>query len=81
MRRTRRVAVTGEFFIDVMKHGLDAAVIVDNALPWDAQYLGATFDPAGLLVWLIVWSSEFDEVKEADVIPLHPSVVFRKKAQ
>jgi hypothetical protein len=79
LRRLRRVAVTGEFFVETMKHGLDAVVIVDNALPEDTVYVGATFDPASLVVWLIVESATFDEVPESAAIPEHKSVVFRKR--
>jgi hypothetical protein len=79
-RRLRRVGVTGEFFVDVMKCGWPAAVVVENRLPDDATYVGATWDPIEACVWLLVTSAEFDEVPQQAVIPVHPPVMFQREA-
>ena len=78
MRRLRRVFITGEFFVRVMRDGLASTVVVENALPRDCALVGSTFDPASLCVCLIVESASFNEVPESAVIPEHPPVTFRR---
>jgi len=78
MRRIRRVAITGEFLVDIMKHGLSRVVVVENGLPLDATYLGSVFDPDSLVVKLLVQSESFSEVTESAIVPEHPSVTFRR---
>lgn len=78
MRRLRRVAVTGEFLVDIMKNGLSSVVVVEDGLPPDATYIGSVFDPESLVVQLLVQSESFSEVKESDIVPEHPSVKFRR---
>jgi len=79
VRRLRRVLITPQIFIEFMKHGGDAVSVVQHELPDDAEYVGASFDPLRLSVWLFVSSREFEEVAEHDPVPEHPAPVFQKR--
>ena len=77
-RRLRRVPITPEFLIDIMKHGTDGVEIVENPLPEDARFVGSSFDPFSLTSLLFVSSESFDEVTENAQVPEHPRTLFRK---
>lgn len=75
-RRVARFAVTPEFLIGMMKHGIGEAVIVENAIPPDARFGGMFID--GGLIWINVESREFAELDHGQVIPELPKTVFEK---
>lgn len=78
VRRLRRVLVTPEFLVEMMKHGTPAVTLEAHALPDDAAYVGCTFDPNRLGVWIFVASPSFDEVAPNGIVPEHPAPVFRR---
>lgn len=78
MRRLRRVTFSAEFLVDILKHGVSVAQVVDNALPEDATYEYGVVDQTSGQVWLFVSSASFDEVPEGAAIPQHHDVSFRR---
>lgn len=55
-RRLRRVPITPDLLVEMMKHGMEAIAVVEHALPEDARYVGSTFDPWAVAVSLLVES-------------------------
>jgi len=79
LRRVRRVLIKQEIFIELMKHGCDAVMVMENPLPEDTCYLSAGVEERSGIVQLLVESATFDEVPSDAQIPLHPRVVFSKR--
>lgn len=77
-RRIRRVPVTVEFLIDIMKNGTSGVRVVRNPLPADAAFVGSSFDPLSLLAIMFVSSDAFEDVKEGDPVPEHPVPFFER---
>lgn len=71
-------AVTPEFLIMMMKHGINAARIVENPLPLDAKFVSAHVEHG--LIWIIVQSDSLPYIGPLEMIPQFPSTVFMKVA-
>lgn len=72
--------ISPQVFINFFKHGSDAVRIIKNALPEDATYVRSFVDDntGHGRVGLVIESLWFDEVKEGDLIPTLPDVLFEK---
>lgn len=67
-KRLVHIKVTPEVFVDWFKEGKGHYEVV-NGLPDDAEFRRLEYIGDHDVYWLIVWSSEFDELKEAEPIP------------
>ncbi len=74
--RVARVAVSAEFLVQIMKHGMDAVCVVKDPLPADA-ILASVFSGDGW-VWVVVTSEQFEPVGAGEVIPILPVPRFEK---
>ena len=77
--RIKRLRLHTDSYLDLLKldpFGQPVVMLVDHPLPKDARVIHASYDDMAWL-WLIVESSEFDEVREGDLIPILDSPTFR----
>lgn len=74
--RIARVAVSPQFLLEIMRHGLDAARVVKDPLPDDVVFLAA-FSRDGL-IWLVLTSQTFAPIVQGDEIPELPTPAFTK---
>lgn len=78
-RKIRRFAVSPFMFVEISKHGLAAAQVVQNPLPEDAQYSHTAYDLAHDQFYVFVTSESFEDVDEGAIVPVHPDIVFHSK--
>lgn len=71
-----KFAVSPQFLIDIMKHGIAPVRVVENALPEDAIFAGAF--QADDMVWIVVASDTFSPLDPQADIPELPRTVFVK---
>lgn len=77
MNRWAILEVSGEFLVEMAKHGSPRHVVVTaNALPEDARIVGYDHDYTGR-VFLILESETFDEAPQGTRLPVLESPVFR----
>ena len=80
-RRLKRFAVTPDLFVEMAKAKTAIVTkVIEHALPADAEYVMATFDLVGGLVWIWVQSESFDIVPVNAKIPELPAPIFEKIA-
>ena len=79
-QRLRRFAAHPRILIEMAKaiHPGVRIRAMSNALPPDAEYVGATFDPERRVVWVFVESEAFDLIEEGGVVPEHPRTLYEK---
>ncbi len=73
-----RFCVSAIFLLDIMKHGLDAARVVENPLPEDAIFHSMYTDSHYRVVWIVVASESFALLEEGALIPELVKPVFTK---
>lgn len=79
-RRLRRWAVMPQHFIDAAKGigVMPACEVSANPLPQDARYIGCTFDPLSMCVWIFLESPSFDPVEDNQIVPEHGPTAWRR---
>lgn len=66
------------FFIEACKNGINKVKVIENTIPKDAKFIRSFTDD--LTGWgrigIVIESESFEELKDGDVIPIHPDPQF-----
>jgi len=77
--RIRYFPVTPEFLIMMMQQRESSSFrVAANGLPDDAYLHHVGYDRTGMWVNVFVASTEFDDIEDGAVVPMHPKTLFEK---
>ena len=72
-RRYKRIAMTPEFFVEMIRDGDHAYSIIKDGVPADAKIVRCGYDNLSNQIYVFIEHESFDQVTEGEIVPeLYP---------